>query len=312
MKLFFRAFAFLIFIQISLCGARSSAQDTKPANALLWKIQGTVITKPSYLFGTFHLLNSDYIDSLKPLWKAFDSTNCMVGEIDMSNADMSSIVTSATMDSLTLHDLISQADYSLLDSILRSRLGLPLSMMQSIKPNAIAALLEASPYISKIRDDSTEQGQAMDLYLQTRARERKSDVFGLETVEQQCHILFDSIAVKEQARQLAELLHQITRDTSASSDLERCYDEEDLPCIAKSETDGTMNARELQVMITDRNIRWIPKFATLINDRPTFFAVGAGHLVGPEGLLALLEAEGFTVTPIKVHEPKKSHDPKHR
>jgi hypothetical protein len=44
----------------------------------------------------------------------------------------------------------------------------------------------------------------------------------------------------------------------------------------------------------DRTKSWIPKIET-IHKQGAFFAVGVGHLVGPEGLLALLAADGFHI-----------------
>ena len=49
-------------------------------------------------------------------------------------------------------------------------------------------------------------------------------------------------------------------------------------------------------MLRDRNRRWMPRLDALFQKEPTFVAVGAGHMVGEDGLLKLLEERGYTVT----------------
>jgi uncharacterized protein YbaP (TraB family) len=52
-----------------------------------------------------------------------------------------------------------------------------------------------------------------------------------------------------------------------------------------------------QRLLIDRNIAWIPQIeAALAGSDDALIAVGAGHLPGEQGVLALLEAEGHTVT----------------
>ena len=294
----------LVALLLCMQGTSAHARNTHSDHALLWKINGNGLTKPSYLFGTFHLLGSDYVDSLKPLWKAFNATDAMVGEIDMKNIDLQSLVKIA-LDTIPIKDLMSMADYHFIDSLMSARIGLSIEMFPYMKPAMISTLIEALPYLRQMDSDSgTADAQPMDLHFQSRARELGHSVIGLETATQQAHILFDSIGVKEQARELVEMAHLMIHDTSSGMDLEHCYDTEDLPCIAKSELDGSMTPRELSLLITDRNARWIPRLRELMAQQACFIAVGAGHLVGPGGLIELLSKQGYSVTPIHVHSQK--------
>ena len=49
-----------------------------------------------------------------------------------------------------------------------------------------------------------------------------------------------------------------------------------------------------------RNEEWMPKIEKMTKGEAAFIAVGIGHLEGERGLLALLQARGYTLTPIKV------------
>ncbi len=51
-------------------------------------------------------------------------------------------------------------------------------------------------------------------------------------------------------------------------------------------------------LLDKRNKKWIPVIEGAITEKPTFFAVGAAHLGGPDGVLSLLRKQGYKLTPI--------------
>jgi len=53
-----------------------------------------------------------------------------------------------------------------------------------------------------------------------------------------------------------------------------------------------------KALFEDRNRAWMKKISKLISKKSVFFAVGAGHLGGQNGLLELLRQKGFVVTPV--------------
>ncbi len=53
-----------------------------------------------------------------------------------------------------------------------------------------------------------------------------------------------------------------------------------------------------EILLDDRNKEWVKKLKKIMKEKPVFVAVGAGHLVGDAGLIALLKKEGYTVTPV--------------
>ena len=52
------------------------------------------------------------------------------------------------------------------------------------------------------------------------------------------------------------------------------------------------------IMVYQRNARWIPQLEALFADSGTFVAVGADHTIGDKGIVALLRKRGFTITRI--------------
>ena len=49
----------------------------------------------------------------------------------------------------------------------------------------------------------------------------------------------------------------------------------------------------------ERNEKWLPKIQTAMREMPTMFVFGAGHLVGPHGVLQLLRDAGYKIKPVK-------------
>ena len=52
-------------------------------------------------------------------------------------------------------------------------------------------------------------------------------------------------------------------------------------------------------MLDNRNADWLTKMPGIMNEKPTLFAVGAGHLLGENGALNLLRKAGYTVEPVQ-------------
>ena len=62
---------------------------------------------------------------------------------------------------------------------------------------------------------------------------------------------------------------------------------------------GDMTPEEFCEMITNRNRNWVAQMPAIMEDKPTLFVVGAGHLPGDEGVLELLKAQGYKVKAVK-------------
>ena len=78
------------------------------------------------------------------------------------------------------------------------------------------------------------------------------------------------------------------------------YKRQDLQGLAKmisSEDSGFAEYEEL--LLVNRNKNWIPLMGAMMLEKPTFFAVGAGHLPGEYGVIELLRREGYTLRPLK-------------
>ena len=121
------------------------------------------------------------------------------------------------------------------------------------------------------------------------ARSQNKTVDGLETAAYQMS-MFDSIPYDVQARMLVASIQQ--NDQGADEDYRKMidlYKAQDITAMGALITEeGDELANYEQLLLTNRNRNWIPVMANMMSKKATFFAVGAGHLGGSKGVIALL------------------------
>ena len=142
---------------------------------------------------------------------------------------------------------------------------------------------------------------SMDGYFQDKAKTDGKEVGGLETVEDQTKALFDGYPLLKQK----EMLLKTVRDTTSLKNdqdiqtLTQLYKEQNLDKIAEM-TLKSMETEEYNNLLKNRNDKWMPQIFEMIQKKSTFFAVGAAHLIGVDGVILRLRKEGYTVKPIKI------------
>ena len=306
-------FKYFLYILIAIVFATSSCKTTQGAvedkveinafkpltNALLWKIEGNGLATPSYLYGTIHLIDADDYYLPQGTLTAIDNTQKMVFEIDMNEMSdmgaMMGLMNQAFMkDDQTLKDLISEEDYKLVDSHF-TKLGLPLMLMERMKPMFLTV------FASGDMDPAGLQTGAMKSYeMEFLEIAKNSDmpVAGLETIEFQLSV-FDSIPYKAQAEMLVETIKTGGTDSSDFDVMVKMYKEQKINDMVSMISDEDEQLSEYEdILLNKRNEAWSSRMVKMMNQMPTFFAVGAGHLAGQRGVIHLLRKEGYTLTPI--------------
>jgi uncharacterized protein len=272
------------------------SQNTQPlANTLLWKISGNGLSKPSFLFGTMHILCSgDAIlsDSMKEVIK---QTEEVYFEIDISDMRgmMSSMKYMRMNDNKRLSDLLDSADYKKLKAYFEKHSPiLPFSMLERFKPLFISSLIEEEDLDCKTTD-------GMEMIIMQEARIQNKKINGLETVEFQAG-LFDSIPYEKQALSLMNYVDSAEDYKKMTDTLTNAYKQQDLQKIDEltSKDDPSMNDY-MDLLLYARNRNWVARMRDLLPGKSLLFAVGAGHLPGELGVISLLRKKGYTVTALK-------------
>ena len=295
----------------SCSGPKAVQQDSdKLPNALLWKIEGKGLKDPSYLFGTIHMINKDDYFLPEGLEEAFNKSDKVVFEIDLDDmSDMGSLMGMLTglmmKDGMTLKKLLTPEEYKEVSTYFEG-MGLPMAMLGKVKPMFLSMLAEVNMDPTAME---SEEIMSYEMELYDKANNDGKDVGGLETMAYQMS-LFDSIPYKEQALMLLDAVRGTNLESDMFDQTVALYKLQDIEAmvnmVSESEMKGESNFED--VLLNNRNRNWIPVMGKKMATGSTFFAVGAGHLGGPQGVIRLLKKEGYEVTPVSVYRanmPKK-------
>ena len=267
---------------------------------LLWKISGNGLEKPSYIFGTHHIAPANFTDSIAGFNRAFDSCSQLYGEIDM--ADMASLQSQvsgyvmAPQDS-TLNKLYSADDFSIITEGIKNILGADVNQLLMIKPVAISQMI-AQVFSMQAFPGFNPQMQ-LDATLQLRAKNTGKTVKGLESAISQCELLFNE-PMKDQAEDLLKMIKDPEKAKRQTKELADSYVNQDLEMLKKVMLDPEMEQTEedLEKLMYNRNRNWVKQMPETMKTAPTFFVVGAGHIIQDgKGVLDLRRNAGYTVEP---------------
>ncbi|MEP7322316.1 MAG: TraB/GumN family protein [Saprospiraceae bacterium] len=268
--------------------------------SLLWEISGNGLKKPSYLFGTIHLIGKEdffFPTSLQDKIAAAEQATFEIDMDDMSSMEsMMSIMSKAFMkDGKTLRDFITDKEYKLVNDHFAAK-GLPLQMLERMKPMLLSTF--ASMDLGGGEDGSNTKSYEMEIFAKIKELHKPS--LGLETVDDQLAI-FDSIPYPAQAKMLMESIKSADKENAEYKKMAEMYKKQDIEQMAKLSVEGDEGLGGYEnLFLYDRNKKWIPLMSAMMNDKSTFFAVGAGHLGGPKGVINLLKLAGYKITAVKM------------
>ena len=282
---------------LNLIVLAAAAQSSNENNTLLWKISGNGMAKPSYLFGTIHMLCADDAVLSPAMLKAIRDCDEVYLEVDMDNLfEMFGVMNKMKMKGdTTLRDLLNDADYKKVkDHFEKKGSLLPFSMLETYKPILAASTLEQGA----LPCDNTAM---MEQVIMNEAKENKKTIRGLETMSYQAGIL-DSIPYKLQAEQLLGYINSADNGGDEDQQLKEMFDAYKKQDLNKLEelmvaTEAGM-AGFTDILLYNRNQNWVKKLKLLLTEKSLLIAVGAGHLPGEKGVIKLLRKEGYQVTPV--------------
>jgi len=302
----FKGFAFLFCFGFL-------AQNTLAQQSVFWEIKSPYSAKSSYLFGTHHLINYQFINKNDEILDDLQHVDIMIGEIDLNQTGMSSFMSMGKAMLLTessLDKLLKAEDYAYIDTQMKENIGIGLSFFNKFKPIAIYQLLLVIKMMKSEEKPEKNGGESpitkgsMDVFFQNKAKEFQKQVKGLETFDEQVNILYGQYTMDRQIEMLLDLVYQKGDENNPDElqqKLNTLYRSQDLEKIYEYMIQST-SEEEMTFLLNDRNLRWIPQIKQLLESgKSLFIAVGAGHLPGKNGLLKLLEREGYEIKSIQIN-----------
>ena len=289
---------FYSLLMIFFLGCKAQKTPTfvqqKNGNTLLWEVSGNGLEKPSFLFGTFHLLCKQDIHFSDQLKKAVNYSDEIYMEMDMDDPStmLSGMMYMNMRGDTTLADLYTDKEYARLKNYFSDTLKMPLTLLQKAKPYFLVALL-----YPRMMSCSSPAGVEEELV--KLAKEDKKEIQGLETMQFQASV-FDSIPYQWQAKELLKNIDSFSTNKEEFETMLNFYKNQQMDSIktmlGKSEF-GSDKYDDL--LLNDRNKKWVTKLDSIMKKESVFVAVGAGHLVGDKGLISLLRKQGYSVEPLE-------------
>lgn len=285
--------SFLLTLSTSLLLTVSALAQTD--NALLYEVTGNGLTAPSYLYGTFHLVCPTDLVITEPMKKAMADTKQLYLEMDMDDPALMPAMQKAMMlaPGKTAKDYLSADDYKVLDDYMTKSLKVGLGQVGSFKPIGLMSFM--------IMGMLHCQPASYDMTLAQMAAKDKKEVLGLETLETQLAV-FDKKPLEKQYKELADMARDPEKSGKELADMLVAYKAKDLARIDQIMRTGSMSGDFAEMegpLLIERNTNWIPVIEKAAKTSPTFFAFGAGHLIGEKGVIALLKKQGYSVKAVQ-------------
>ncbi len=275
--------------------ALSADRQNAPGPAL-WKVEGASNT--IWLFGTFHLLPADLEWRTDDMSSAFHQADILVLEAPVEPGNEQHLAALIQRRGLfeaeeSLSALVNAEDFARIRSLAGS-LGLSLAVLNRMRP-WFASLSLTQSYIATL---GYLPDSGADRQLAAAARQSGKQIAFLETIEQQIGFFAD-YPDNVQVKNLQSTLAQIEETPDTLKKLLKSWligDTKELDILFNDRLKDTPEMYEKLVL--QRNIVWTKLIEKMLNQSQDYFiAVGTGHLVGKDSVVAQLRALGQTVSP---------------
>ncbi len=290
----FLFFPLLVLFQCCQSQPALKLETNKNNNTLLWEISGKDLKKPSYLFGTFHLMCKEDIHFSSGLQAALKDTKEIYFEMDLDDPanTLGALFFMNMKNGQSLKDLYSETEYNKLQVFFKDSLKMSLASLQKMKPSFLEAFLY--PKMMPCKNMSGVEQELLKI-----AASEKKEVKGFETIAFQASV-FDSIPYSEQARSLYNTIDSLKNYRMYLDTMMLVYQSQQLDRIESLFSKPEFGLKDgLEILLDKRNINWVAQLKNILPKKNVFIAVGAGHLVGKKGLIELLKKEGYTLKPLK-------------
>lgn len=255
---------------------------------LFYEITGNGLESPSYLFGTIHIICEDDFYLGQNVQDKVVEAQKLVLEIDLDDPHMMQVVfaniNNPSGEKIT--DYLDEDQFQTTQQFLLENAAVDIGMMKSMRPFMLLSML-----YPKMLECETK---AYELELMKIAKENEMPVLGLESIEDQLSV-FENIPLDEQYKNLYDYVSDFEKGRKEFKKLIETYRSKDIERMVQMVGESPEYKNYQDIMLDNRNSKWITPMKSMMEEGKMFFAVGAGHLGGEKGLLNLLREEGYNI-----------------
>lgn len=286
------ALAFAAALALSACsrGDPDEEVDWPPPDPLIYEIANADGEVEGWLLGTIHALP----DGLE--WRT-DTITSVADEADLLMVEVAELNDSGML-AATFSSLATTPGLGPLEPRIDPALHETLETMLDRSAYSRADFTDTEDWAAAIMlarvDAAGDPRNGVDKALITEFDNR--EVLGFESAAGQLGI-FDRLASEDQQALLEGTLREWASSRDDPAYLLKAWLTGDVATLEAATNAGIMADPELrEALLTGRNEDWIgPLTETLEDDAKPLVAVGAAHIVGPDGLTTMLEARGYSL-----------------
>ena len=294
-----KIFLFILCLAIILFeSGKAHAQQAKQTSATkncLWLVN-TPQNKTFFLLGSLHVLKSDAYPLSNVIYEAYRRCEKVVFETDLA-AMMDPAVQAKMLamglypEGQTLFQNISDEMKTSLEKKMKA-LGMPLQQFARFRPWFIAVTLTALE-LQRL-GFSPEYG--IDIHFYRRAGSDQKEIGYFETVDVQLELL-GKMSAHDQTAFLGQTLKDLDIAAQMADDMMNSWEKGDSDNLYKILSTSFEGYPQIENrLLRRRNIDWVKKIEEMMaENKNVFIVVGAGHLIGPGSVVALLKEKDYTV-----------------
>lgn len=290
-----------------VAGQHPPQQAAAKDQSLFFKVSGKGLEKPSYLFGTVHMI-PDSLYHLPPrVQQAFKASETLVLELDMTKIDpaaMSKVAMQIMLpDGKSLRDYVSEEEYQQVKNYAQEQIGI-----QEVVFQQFARMQPAFLQYMLIDPTAREAMESYDMNFSKQAQKSGKPVYGLETFQEQLQV-FSSIPIEDQVESLLKFVEADQSFAESHQALYDAYLQQDMDQMQQLMMESPLTqGNNAHSMLFQRNQNWVAPLDSLFQEKGCFVAVGAAHLGGDKGIVLLLRQKGYQVKPLQVamHKPEEN------
>ncbi|WP_127348085.1 TraB/GumN family protein [Pseudidiomarina mangrovi] len=260
--------------------------------ALLYKVSGNELDKPSYLFGTMHILCAEDFRVPEQLEQRFSEVDQLVMELDLTSPEV--IFQSASLmvnrNGPYLEQHLSDDQLTQVAGYIQENLNMSIPRAQRINPFVLSTQI-------MIKQLPCANTASYEGHLLTLAMAAEKPIKGLETAAFQLG-LFDQIPIQNQVDMIWQMIDNKSQSVADFKAMTELYLAEDIDQLYQLIANDPSLGDFQQLILDRRNQDWLTKIPSLMRERSSLIAVGAGHLGGEQGVVRLLRQAGYQVTPV--------------
>ena len=278
-------------LAVTAFAALPAAAEERYTRGLLWRVSAPG-TPPSHVFGTLHAADARLAELPAPVRKAFDASRSLMLEYVADAYGKQRFLEAAMfLDRRTLEQAIGREDFERAYELLKP-VGLTREFVNKLKPWGVLLNLRSSW--------QPAAAPAPDAQLHALALERRMAVAQIEETEEQV-FTFDELPV---ASQVALLRHGLAHREELAGLGERtlqAYLARDLGALWREQEEfarrhpdiAAHHAELVKRVVLDRSVVMAFRMQRELRRGRAFVAIGALHLYGAKGVLALLARDGY-------------------